>query len=131
MGHLPLPLSVHVMCMPLGPSAMSCAGVTPPPFPAKQEALDVARKAQSARSAAESVARSKRSQAPLPVSIMQLTTLIHETMKDGTLLVIPLITASLASLSKRAPTSLPPSAHSSKRKACALQCTADAANAVA
>jgi len=79
----------------------------------------MARKAQSAQSIAESVARLQRLQAPLPVSIMQLAQLTCETMKDGTLLVILHIAATLASLLKQAPTS-PPSTQFSKRKACAL-----------
>jgi len=90
----------------------------------------MAQKAWSARSAAESVAGSCQLQAPLPVSVMQLAALTRETMKDGTLLAIPEIAAALASSLKWAPTSSPPSAQSSKRKARALQHAADAAAAV-
>jgi len=102
----------------------------PPPSPAKQEALDMAQKAQSAQSVVESVAGSRWSQAPLPMSVTQLAALTRETVKDGTLSAILEIATTLASSSKRAPTSLPSSAQSSKRKTHAQTHAADAAAAV-
>jgi len=88
----------------------------PPPSPAKREAAEFAKKARSARSARESAAGSSRSSAPLPVSVTQLAAVQSTALlRDGDTSVIPEIAAALASQSKRAPTSSPPTARSRKR----------------
>jgi len=88
----------------------------PPPSPAKCEVAEFAKKAQNARSVAESVAGQSRPSAPPAVSIMQLAALQRSAILDGNMTAIPDLAATLVSLLKRAPTSSPPSARSSKRK---------------
>jgi len=53
---------------------------------------------------------------------MQLATLQQSAIVNGNTLAIPDLAATLALSLKQAPTSLPPSAHFSKRKAHAHQC---------
>jgi len=102
----------------------------PPPSPAKHEAVEFAKKAQNARSVAESVTSQVRLQAPPAVSVTQLAALQQSAILDGNTTVILDLAAALASSLKQAPTSSPPSARSSKRKARALWCSAKAANAI-
>jgi len=103
----------------------------PPPSPAKREALEVAKKAQKARSGRESIAGSSRPSAPPPVSITQLAAFqANALLQEGDTSAIPEIAAALTALLKRGPTSSPPTARSKKRRAHATRRSAEAANTV-
>jgi len=90
----------------------------PPPSPAKREAAEIAKKARNAQSTGESVAGSGRPAAPPPVSVTQLAAFQANTLlRDGDMSAILELAAALTTLSKRAPTSSPPSTRSTKRRA--------------
>jgi len=91
----------------------------PPPSPAKREVAEFAKKARNTRSARKSVTGLSRPSAPPPVSVMQLAALQSTALlQDGDTSALLDSAAALASLSKRAPTSSPPTARSQKRAAC-------------